>query len=207
MTRMGIATTYNIMKLQCWCAYMSGTPLHPLKPAINAFNRWRIDFIDQTLTPAKMYKWILLAIDHNTNWIVASATKEQKSKGTKRIFKNTKGKAQLNLGLSSDVKRQNRKGKQNYWGRVKKLAYKQKNRWDLYLYQAVWATRIRQHSITKISPYFLVYGIDPRIPGDMLKPITADKKKDSSNMDDNTSIRILKANEARTDARLKQNDA
>ncbi|PVU96332.1 hypothetical protein BB561_001248 [Smittium simulii] len=32
--------------------------------------------------------------------------------------------------------------------------------------QAVWATRIRDHSITKISPYFLVYGANPRIPGD-----------------------------------------
>ncbi|PVU91961.1 hypothetical protein BB561_004098 [Smittium simulii] len=35
---------------------------------------------------------------------------------------------------------------------------------------AVWATRVRPHSVTKISPYFLVYGQEPRIPGDPLPP-------------------------------------
>ncbi|OMJ12611.1 Gag-Pol polyprotein [Smittium culicis] len=31
-----------------------------------------------------------------------------------------------------------------------KLAYKHKDRWDRYLNLAVWATRIRKHSVTKV---------------------------------------------------------
>ncbi|OQD73316.1 hypothetical protein PENANT_c212G08917, partial [Penicillium antarcticum] len=38
--------------------------------------------------------------------------------------------------------------------------------WDEYLYQALFATRVREHSVTKQSPFFLVYGTTPRIPSD-----------------------------------------
>jgi transposase InsO family protein len=42
--------------------------------------------------------------------------------------------------------------------------------WDLYLDSAVWALRIRKHSITGYSPFFLVYGREPVLPGDALRP-------------------------------------
>ncbi|KAF9895820.1 hypothetical protein BX616_008755, partial [Lobosporangium transversale] len=39
-----------------------------------------------------------------------------------------------------------------------------------YLLQALFACRIRIHSITKVSPFKLVYGLDPIIPGDTTHP-------------------------------------
>ena len=35
--------------------------------------------------------------------------------------------------------------------------------WDLYLPEALYATRIRQHASSGRSPFFLVYGLEPRI--------------------------------------------
>jgi transposase InsO family protein len=45
--------------------------------------------------------------------------------------------------------------------------------WDEYLAQATFALRIRKHAVTKFSPFQLVYGIEPTIPGDTLRPLTA----------------------------------
>ncbi|QQK47140.1 retrotransposon ty3-gypsy subclass [Penicillium digitatum] len=38
--------------------------------------------------------------------------------------------------------------------------------WDLYLAQALFATRVREHATSGKSPFYLVYGIHPRLPGD-----------------------------------------
>ena len=38
--------------------------------------------------------------------------------------------------------------------------------WDEYLTQAVFAARVREHTVSKRSPYFLVYGVHPRITSD-----------------------------------------
>jgi hypothetical protein len=38
--------------------------------------------------------------------------------------------------------------------------------WDEYLMQAVFAVRIRLHSTSKYSPFFLLFGVDPRLSGD-----------------------------------------
>ena len=38
--------------------------------------------------------------------------------------------------------------------------------WDEYLQQAVFATRVRVHSGTEASPYFLLYGKHPRLSTD-----------------------------------------
>jgi transposase InsO family protein len=44
------------------------------------------------------------------------------------------------------------------------------DRWDEYLAQAVFAIRIRTHSVTKYSPFYLMYGMEPRLPGDSDPP-------------------------------------
>jgi hypothetical protein len=38
--------------------------------------------------------------------------------------------------------------------------------WDLYLHQALAAARFREHTVTKRSPFYLVYGVHPRLVGD-----------------------------------------
>ncbi|OMJ23903.1 hypothetical protein AYI69_g4828 [Smittium culicis] len=55
---------------------------------------------------------------------------------------------------------------------ISKLTYNDRTRWDECLEKAVWVTRIRPHSVTKVSPFFLVYGQDPKIPGDALPPLS-----------------------------------
>jgi hypothetical protein len=42
------------------------------------------------------------------------------------------------------------------------------NQWDKFVPQAVLAMRVRIHSVTGFSPYFLAYGLQPRLPGDHL---------------------------------------
>ena len=43
--------------------------------------------------------------------------------------------------------------------------------WDLYVDQALFACRVRTHSTTKASPYYLVYGKHPRLLGDDNYPL------------------------------------
>lgn len=42
--------------------------------------------------------------------------------------------------------------------------------WDDYIDTTTFACRIRKHTTTGHSPFFLVYGVHPRIPGDFSKP-------------------------------------
>ena len=46
--------------------------------------------------------------------------------------------------------------------------------WDEYLSQALFASRIRIHSVTGQSPFFLLYGIHPRLPSDSTDTVDLD---------------------------------
>ncbi|SAL95618.1 hypothetical protein, partial, partial [Absidia glauca] len=51
--------------------------------------------------------------------------------------------------------------------------------WDQYVDAALWALRIRRHATTGYSPFYLVYGRDPVLPGDALRPyIVGDHDED-----------------------------
>lgn len=67
--------------------------------------------------------------------------------------------------------------------------------WDEYLTKALFAARVREHAITKRSPYFLVYGVQPRIIADATgqagTPIEADREEQIQRLTDARS----KANE------------
>jgi hypothetical protein len=39
-------------------------------------------------------------------------------------------------------------------------------KWDKVLDKACFALRVRKHNVTQFSPFFLLYGRDPRLPGD-----------------------------------------
>jgi hypothetical protein len=53
---------------------------------------------------------------------------------------------------------------------TKYLANKPTMLWDLYLPQALFACRVRVHATTKRSPFFLLYGVHPRLPSDENPP-------------------------------------
>ncbi|KAH6600123.1 hypothetical protein BASA50_002516 [Batrachochytrium salamandrivorans] len=40
-------------------------------------------------------------------------------------------------------------------------------RWDEYLNQTIFALWVRKHAVTKKSLFYLLYGVEPRLPGDM----------------------------------------
>ncbi len=45
------------------------------------------------------------------------------------------------------------------------------NRWDDVLPQALFAIRVRKHAVTGYSPFYLLYGITPRLPADLDLPL------------------------------------
>ncbi len=51
-------------------------------------------------------------------------------------------------------------------------------RWDEFLQQAIFGLNVRTHSVTKHSPFYLCYGVHPRIPGDTTPPVSSLKPLD-----------------------------
>ena len=49
-----------------------------------------------------------------------------------------------------------------------------RHRWDEFLDEAIFSYRIRIHTTTKQSPFFLLYGVQPAIPGDDTTPYVLD---------------------------------
>ncbi|KAG1244868.1 hypothetical protein G6F68_015271 [Rhizopus microsporus] len=45
--------------------------------------------------------------------------------------------------------------------------------WDQFVDAALFATRVRKHRSAGFSPFYLVYGREPRLPGDELRPYLA----------------------------------
>ncbi|KAI3638678.1 hypothetical protein MIR68_003176 [Amoeboaphelidium protococcarum] len=58
------------------------------------------------------------------------------------------------------------------------LAAGNPSRWDEYLAEAVFGIRVRTHAVTKSSPFYLMFGVNPRIPGDTHPPLSSMKPLD-----------------------------
>ena len=61
----------------------------------------------------------------------------------------------------------------------KYLVNKPTKLWDLYLDQAVFACRIRTHTTTKTSPFYLLYGRHPHLLGDYNAALPVDAESAS----------------------------
>lgn len=59
-------------------------------------------------------------------------------------------------------------------------------RWDEFLDQAVFALRVRTHAVTKHAPFYLLYGVHPRLPGDTAPPREAMVPFDQQEIRDET---------------------
>lgn len=53
---------------------------------------------------------------------------------------------------------------------ISKFASSNKAQWDLYVNNCVLASRVRLHSATGYSPFYMVYGVNAKIPGDKTIP-------------------------------------
>lgn len=78
--------------------------------------------------------------------------------------------------------------------------------WDDFLNAALFACRIRTHSTTGFSPFYLTYGCEPVLPGDVLQPyIDKHTMADRRTVDDLTSreLEILQQNRAAAEFGMK----
>jgi hypothetical protein len=73
------------------------------------------------------------------------------------------------------------------------------NQWDKFVSQAVFAMRVRKHSVTGYSPFYLVYGVEPRIPADHL-PIDLNDFSGLEDPDDWTARELESLGQARAAA-------
>jgi hypothetical protein len=78
------------------------------------------------------------------------------------------------------------------------------HRWDDFVNTALWACRVRVHSTTGFSPFYLTYGREPRLPGDALQPyIDTETFKDPRTVADYTSRELEKLGQHRAAAEFK----
>lgn len=93
------------------------------------------------------------------------------------------------------------------------------SRWEEFLPQALFSCRVRVHASTKFSPFYLLYGVQPKIPGDTLKPVIFESNSHLTNeqlrekslrelgMDRNTAnlntIKMQEKNKERFDENVK----
>jgi hypothetical protein len=79
-------------------------------------------------------------------------------------------------------------------GVIKQMLRKYTNgalhRWDDFVNTALWACRVRIHSTTGFSPFYLTYGREPRLPGDTLQPYI-----DSTTFDDPRTVADITSRE------------
>ena len=93
---------------------------------------------------------------------------------------------------------------------IRKYVNGEIHRWDEFLVQATFASNIRKHRTTGLSPFFMVYGVEPKIPGDILPPKVTqeiDPIQDSEAMTILRKAELIRLTEARADAieRLRAN--
>ena len=160
-------------------------------PIIRPFQRWGIDLIGRLPKTMDGNRWIITAIDYATGWPIAKAIpaafiyneiylhygapQEIFTDGGKNLWGGVVQKylekiKTLHKGTSPYHPRTNGKVERlngiigTMLGRM--LLNKPTKLWDLYLDQAIFACRIRTHTTTKISPFYLLYGRQPHLLGD-----------------------------------------
>lgn len=80
--------------------------------------------------------------------------------------------------------------------------------WDQFIEPALLACRIRKHRVTGYSPFYLVYGQHPVIPGDPLRPfVDSAVARDPRTIAEHTSQELIKHNQARAAAEARMRAA
>lgn len=73
--------------------------------------------------------------------------------------------------------------------------------WDEYVDTALFACRVRTHASVGYSPYYLTYGRDPTLPGDIMRPlISQEAQRDPRAMAELTAQELERLNQGRAAA-------
>jgi transposase InsO family protein len=175
-------------------------PVQPLPPVAIPFERWALDFVGPLTVTAQGNRYILTAIDYATRWVVCKAVPEADAETVKKFLYDLmvdygspsevltdRGKAFLAKGVQ-DFMSANRIMKLTTApyhpqtnGMVERMHAMLKSGltaltngnpvlWDLFLKQVLFSIRVRKHAVTKYSPFYLMYGVQPTLPGDLRNP-------------------------------------
>jgi hypothetical protein len=256
----GKTTVYQIMKTRVWWPKMSGdisswlsqcpecqlnsrkeTNVHhaPMKPLEipPPFSRWHLDFIGELPLTKNGNKWILMAVDYNTNWIIARAlpfatadeivkfiyeeivmrfscpaeiVTDRGRNFLSKILKQYMRKVRSNhIFTSAFHPRTNSKCErvnQIFKGMLTKYVKGDVHSWDEYVESALFSCRIRKHTTTGFSPFYLVYGVDPVLPGDVHRPFMDPLTEEDPELiaeDALTHLRYLRENRYLAEDRLR----
>jgi transposase InsO family protein len=173
----------------------------PVPPVAIPFERWGMDFVGRLSETRNGNKFIITAIDYASRWLVAKAVKSMEENVVveflyRDIFGNygvpseiltDRGMSFLGSGVQEFIRKyqihhlktspyhpqtngmvERVHSLLNHSIRTLSLG---EDRWDECLDQAVFGIRIRKHSVTKISPFELIYGQEVRLPVDLEFPL------------------------------------
>ncbi|KAH9244489.1 hypothetical protein BASA81_018111 [Batrachochytrium salamandrivorans] len=176
------------------------TPIRPVPPVALPFERWGIDFYGPMVETKSGNKYLITCIDYATRWVLAKPVKDMTESAVAAFLYelmmtygapfeiiSDRGKSFLAEGIDLFE----RENKIRHFattpyhpqtnGMVERmhamlghglttLGNGKRDRWDEYLPQVLLALRTRTHAVTGYSPFFLLFGINPRLPYDETPP-------------------------------------
>jgi transposase InsO family protein len=171
-----------------------------IPPVAVPFERWGIDFLQNLPITRNGNRHCITMIDYATRWVIASPVKEMNGKsvvkflyyhmlnyGTPVELISDRGSAFLSEEVQQflALNRIKHSPSTAYHPQTNGMVERchqminhgivtslndQKDRWDEKIDSVIWALRIRKHSVTGKSPFYLLFGTHPRLPGDLEPP-------------------------------------
>jgi hypothetical protein len=175
-------------------------PGHPLPPTGIPFVRWGIDFIQDLPPTQNGNTNIITAMDYTTRYFVAEAVPDRTAKTAARFLFNLmlrfgapeeiisdRGSCfmaqtlQEYLAIHTTQHLPSTPYHPQTNGLVErshavlgsiltKMTRGTQEKWDEFVPSAVFIMNARKHTVTGFSPFSLVYGFQPRLPGDVFPP-------------------------------------
>ncbi|KAH6562873.1 hypothetical protein BASA62_008873 [Batrachochytrium salamandrivorans] len=178
----------------------SPLPIRPVPPVALPFERWGIDFYGPMAETKSGNRYLITCIDYATRWVLAKPVKEMTESAVAAFLYDLmmtygapfeiisdRGKSFLAEGIDL-FERENKirhlattpyHPQTN--GMVERmhamlghglttLTNESRDRWDEFLPQTLLALRTRTHAVTGFSPFYLMFGIHPRLPYDETPP-------------------------------------
>jgi hypothetical protein len=72
-----------------------------------------------------------------------------------------------------------------------KMTLGTRSKWDEFVQSAVFNLNARKHDVTGFSPFYLVYGINPRLPGDIFPPCIYSRDQSEISLQTNRDLTRL----------------
>jgi hypothetical protein len=178
-------------------------PVRPVPPSALPFDRWGLDFVQDLPETKNGNRHIITAIDYGTRWVVAKAVKSRTTAemasflydllmnyGAPYEIITDRASSLLSDTLREYTDLQNirhiattphhpqtngmvERMHATLGNEITCLVDGKRDRWDEFLPQALFALRVRRHAVTKQSPFYLLYGVHPRLPQDT-EPLVPD---------------------------------